>query len=179
MLFAMWLIFVVPSLVVFIISGIYCWISRVSDGYLSYEYLFSWIIGDMPYWYYLKSQNYIGLYKTIKEAIRLDFYPDEIKYDDIDTVCRAVRNSASEIYPILLNKQAIDDIKFLYRNKIYVGVWPKCKSDSNCLISVPYEAVSEYIEKPKFGGTVQMTETRFLEICEKLKKNIGFVKVTE
>lgn len=153
LLFLMWLSFVTPGLVIFIMSGIYC----------------------MPYWYYLKSQNYIGLYKTIKEAIRLDFYPDKIKYDDIDTVCRAVRNSASEIYPILLNKQSIDDIKFLYRNKIYVGVWPKCKPDY-CLIRVPYEAVSEYIEKPKFGDTVQMNETQFLEICEELKKKADFVK---
>lgn len=172
MLFAMWLIFVVPGLVVFIISGIYCWISRVSDGYLSYGYLFSWIIGDMPYWYYLKSQNYIGLYKTIKEAIRLDFYPDEIKYDDIDTVCRAVRNSASEIYPILLNKQAIDDIKFLYRNAIYIKIWNKSNH-----IYIQYESIKKYVKDPVIiGNNVEITEKEFLEICEKLKKESAYVK---
>ena len=172
MLFAMWLIFVVPGLVVFIISGIYCWISRVSDGYLSYGCLFSWIIGDMPYWYYLKSQNYIGLYKTIKEAIRLDFYPDEIKYDDIDTVCRAVRNSASEVYPILLNEQVIDDIKFLYRNAIYIKIWNKSNH-----IYIQYESIKKYVKDPVIiGNNVEITEKEFLEICEKLKKENTYGK---
>lgn len=102
------------------------------------------------------------------------FNQDTIKYNDIDDVCRAVKNSTSEVYPILLNEQVIDNIKFLYQNGIYVEIW-KDKYPNN--IYVPYKSVQKYVENPTTScDYVVMAEKEFLEICEKIKKENAYVK---
>lgn len=139
---------------------------------ISHGYPVDWLFGDMPYWYYIKNKDYIGLYNTIKKSTTIDFNPDTIKYDDIDDVCHAVRNSASEVYPILLNEQVIDDIKFLYRNAIYIKIWNKSNH-----IYIQYESIKKYVKDPVIiGNNVEITEKEFLEICEKLKKESTYVK---
>mgnify|MGYP004515227415 CR=1 FL=1 len=156
LVFLIWLSFVTPGLVIFFIS-------EKSKKSISYSYC-------------LKKKDYIGLNDVIKKKFNLLFNPEYISYDDIDLICDAVKRSAEDIYPVLLNKQVVDDIKFLYRNKIYTSVWPKVQSDPNCWILVPYKAISEYVEEPEFGGPAPINETCFLEICEELKKKADFVK---
>lgn len=146
---------------------VYFWISSISHGYPV-----DWLFGDMPYYYYIKNKDYIGLYKTIKKSVTIDFNPDTIKYNDIDNVCHAVRNSASEVYPILLNEQVIDDIKFLYRNGIYMKIWNRSNH-----IYIRYESIKKYVKDPVIiGSNVEITEKEFLEICEELKKENAYVK---
>lgn len=163
------------DVVLFSLVAIFCgiviflWILEISYGFP-----FDYLIGDMPYWYYVERKNYIGLNKAIKKTILIEFNPDTIKYNDIDDVCRAVKNSASKVYPTLLNEQVIDNIKFLYQNGIYVEVWND-KYFNN--ISVPYKSVQKYVENPTTScGDVVMAEDEFLKICEKLKKENTHVK---
>lgn len=162
------LIILITMFFLVIISIIY-WILDIS-----YNHPFEWLFGDMPYWYYIENKDYIGLNKTIGNAISLDFKPNIIKYNDIDDVCRAVKNSASEVYPTLLNEQIIENIKFLYRNEIYLELWNTRHSNH---IHVPYKSIQKYVEKPDMiCGDVVLEEKEFLEICERLKKEKPYVK---
>ena len=153
----------------FVIICTFYWLS-----YISYNHPIEWLVGVMPSWYYIKKKDYIGLNNVIEITRSIDFKPDIIKYNDIDDVCRVVKNAASERYPTLSNEQVIDDIKFLYRNGIYVEVWNSMYSNH---IYVPYKSVQKYVENPTTSCEyVVMAEKEFLEICEKLKKENAYVK---
>ena len=72
----------------------------------------------------------------------------------------------------MLNEQVIDDIKFLYRNGIYIKIWNRSNH-----IYIKYESIKKYVKDPVIiGNNVEITEKEFLEICEELKKENAYVK---